>query len=265
MMLRATRFAICLSLMATPSYASVFLDDMTWTELKASIASGSTTIIIPIGGTEQNGPAMALGKHNVRVKILAEKIAEKLGNTIVAPVVSYVPEGTIDPPMAHMKFPGTITIPDSTFNQLLESAAKSFKHAGFKTVVFIGDHGSYQKNETAVAAKLNKEWAGGSTRAFAAIDYYNIAQGAYVDALIAKGLLKSEIGTHAALADTSLQLAIAPDMVRMDKIANGRTPGAADGVYGGDPKRASTGLGQLGVDLIVAGTVSAIQNFTAAQ
>jgi creatinine amidohydrolase len=264
-MRRIARFAICFSLMVSPSYASVFLDDMTWTELKASIASGSTTIIIPIGGTEQNGPAMALGKHNVRVKILAQKVAEKLGHTIVAPVVSYVPEGTIDPPMTHMKFPGTITIPDATFNQLLESAAKSFKHAGFKTIVFIGDHGSYQKNETTVAARLNKEWAGGSTRAFAAVEYYGIAQGAYIDALMAKGHPKSEIGTHAALADTSLQLALAPSMVRMNRITNGPPLGSADGVYGGDPKNASAKLGQLGVDLIVAGTVSAIQNFIAAQ
>jgi creatinine amidohydrolase/Fe(II)-dependent formamide hydrolase-like protein len=158
-----------------------------------------------------------------------------------------------------MKFPGTISIPDATFNQLLESAVKSFKHAGFKTIVLIGDHGSYQSNETAVANKLNKAWAGGGTRVFAALEYYALAQGAYVDALVAKGHPKSEIGTHAALADTSLQLAIAPDMVRAGKIAK---LGAADGVYGGDPKNASAALGQLGIDLIVDGTVSAIRNFT---
>jgi creatinine amidohydrolase len=260
-MLRTALFAIMILLFATPSWASVFLEDLTWTELRDAIAQGSTTIIIPIGGTEQNGPAMALGKHNARVKILAEKIAEKLGKTIVAPVVAYVPEGAIDPP--HMKFPGTITVPDTAFNQLLESAAKSFKHAGFKTIVLIGDHGSYQKNETAVATKLNKEWAGSSTKAFAATEYYNLTQGAYVDALIAKGHPKSEIGTHAALADTALQLAVAPDMVRLEIIKNGPVLGAADGVYGGNPKNATAELGQMGVDLIVAGTVSAIQNFIA--
>jgi creatinine amidohydrolase len=251
---------IALALLTTSAQASVFLEDMTWTELRDAVARGATTVIIPIGGTEQNGPAIALGKHNVRVKFLAEKVANKLGNAIVAPVVSYVPEGAVEPPQAHMKFPGTITIPDATFNQLLESAAKSFKHAGFKTIVFIGDHGSYQKNESAVAAKLNKEW-GGTTRAFAATEYYDLAQGAYVDALIAKGHPKSEIGTHAALADTSLQLAVAPNMVRLEKIKNGPQLGQADGVYGGNPKNASVELGQMGVDLIVAGTVSAIREF----
>ena len=49
---------------------SVFLEDLTWTELRDEIGAGKTTIIVPIGGTEQNGPAMALGKHNRRVKLL---------------------------------------------------------------------------------------------------------------------------------------------------------------------------------------------------
>lgn len=261
-MFKAATLALFILVLTSPCKASVFLEDLTWTELRDDIASGKTTIIIPIGGTEQNGPAIALGKHNIRVRILAGKIATQLGDAIVAPVISYVPEGTIDPPTAHMKFPGTITIPDATFNQLLISAARSFKHAGFKTVVLIGDHGSYQTNETVVAAALNKEWAG-SPRAFAALQYYTMSQGPYAAALVEKGHAKSEIGTHAALADTSLQLAVAPETVRSDKIKSGTKFGPADGVYGGDPALSSVELGQLGVDLIVNGTVSAIRKFIA--
>ena len=244
---------------AALAQAGVFLEDLTWPELRAAIEQGSTTVIIPIGGTEQNGPAMSLGKHNIRVKILAEKIALKLGNTLVAPVMAYVPEGSIDPPTAHMNFPGTLTVPDAVFNQVLESAAKSLKHAGFKNIVLIGDHGSYQSNEMLVAEKLNKQWVKSEFRAFAAVQYYAASQGSYVDALVAKGFAKSEIGTHAALADTSLQLAVAPETVRIDKLHSSLT--AADGVYGGSPKNSSAALGQLGVDLIVAETVSAIQEF----
>jgi len=50
---------------------SVLLEQLTWTELQEQVKAGKTTIIIPIGGTEQNGPHMALGKHNVRVAALA--------------------------------------------------------------------------------------------------------------------------------------------------------------------------------------------------
>jgi len=88
---------------------TVFLEELTWTELRDLIRSGKTTVILPTGGTEQNGPHMALGKHNVRVKALAEKIARGLGNALVAPVLAYVPEGGIAPPTGHMRFPGTIT------------------------------------------------------------------------------------------------------------------------------------------------------------
>src|SRR5436190_4201925 len=129
----------------------VSLDDYTWTELATALNAGKTTIIVPIGGTEQNGPHMALGKHNARVTVLAQKIAQALGNALVAPTLAYVPEGSVNPPAAHMRFPGTITIPDATFEKLVEYAARSFKLHGFRDIVLIGDHGDYQKSLKAVA------------------------------------------------------------------------------------------------------------------
>lgn len=257
-------FLLLIFFLTKSAQASVFLEDKTWTELRDEVAAGTTTIIVPIGGTEQNGPAMALGKHNFRVKFLAEMIATKLGNTVVAPVIAYVPEGTINPPLAHMKFPGTITIPDKVFMDMLDSASRSFKHAGFKTIVLIGDHGSYQNDLTIVADRLNAEWKD-TAHVFADREYYNLSQHQYVDALRANGAKDSEIGTHAALADTSLMLAVDPSKVRTEKIASGPKLGSADGVYNGDPKNASAKLGQLGIDLIVNGTVEAIMNFTATQ
>ncbi len=256
-----------LLLLATflPASASVFLEDQTWTELRDQIAAGTTTIIIPIGGTEQNGPYMALGKHNARVKFLAEKIATKLGNALVAPVIAYVPEGKIEPPTAHMKFPGTVTIADAVFEAILESAARSFKHHGFKTIVLIGDHGSYQKDMSIFATKLNKEWAKSGVAVFASTEYYTLSQTKFGDLLKEKGFKESEIGTHAGLLDTSLMLAVDPAMVRMNRITSGPKLGASDGVYGGDPTKSSAELGQLGIDLIVNGTTQAIQNFISKQ
>jgi creatinine amidohydrolase/Fe(II)-dependent formamide hydrolase-like protein len=238
--------------------ATVFVDDLTWTELRDAIRAGKTTVIVPVGGTEQNGPHMALGKHNARVKALSEKIARALGNALVAPVVAYVPEGSVDPPTAHMRFPGTITVPDATFEKLLESAARSFKLHGFRDVVFLGDHGSYQKDLQAVADRLNREWAATSVRAHAIPEYYRVTETVYVEALRSRGYSGEEIGTHAALADTSLTLALAPGMVRSEQLQSGAKLGRADGVYG-DPRRSTAELGQLGVDAIVAQTVTAIR------
>jgi len=248
-----------------PGAASVRLEDLTWTELKAAIEGGTKTIIVPVGGTEQSGPALALGKHNARVQVLADRIAAALGHTLVAPVVAYVPEGNIDPPTGHMGFPGTLTISDATFKALLTSAAESLRHAGFTTIVLLGDHGGYQADLTAVADALNKAWQKSPARVFADRNYYDITEHGYVQALLAAGAKQSELGTHAGLADTSLTLALAPNLVRTGELAKGNSFTAADGVYGGDPTRSTAALGQLGVDLIVEGTVADIQNFIAKQ
>lgn len=242
--------------------ASVFLEDMTWTEVRDAVNQGKTTIIIPIGGTEQSGPYVALGKHNIRATIIAGKIAEELGNAIVAPVIAYAPEGGFNPPTEHMKFPGTITVPDDVFEKTLETAANSFAVHGFKNVVFLGDHGGYQKDIKVSVTRLNKAWAGSGIRAINPPEYYQMSSDGYAELLRKQGYKDNEIGTHAALADTSLQLAVAPQMVRQAELKSAPKPTQADGVYGGDPRRSTAELGKLGIDAIVQVTVQAIRRDT---
>ena len=260
-------FLLCVFLAATrPALAqgrdSVFLQNLTWTELRQDIRAGKTTILIPIGGTEENGPYMALGKHNVRARLLSERIAQRLGNALVAPVLAYVPEGRIHPPTGHMGFPGTITIPVGTFEQTLEYAARSFKHAGFRDIFFLGDHGGYQRYEVTVADRLNRRWAHTPVRAHAMQTYYRVTQTEYVQALRRLGYSNEQIGTHAGVADTSLMLALDPRLVRLRQLRSNPNPGPSEGVYG-DPRRSSAALGQLGVDAIIAQTVAAIRKDTA--
>ena len=259
-MFKSLLIAAALISATPPAHAEVFLDNLTWTELRDAVAGGSTTVIVPIGGTEQSGPHLALGKHNARVKVLAQLIAERLGKTLVAPIIAYVPEGQIDPPTEHMKFPGTISLTDGTFIKMLEETGRSLRHAGFTHVVFIGDHGGYQSDLVTAATALNKEWAG-KGKALGLRQYYSIAQNEYVEALHQAGMADNEIGIHAALADTSLVMATVPQMVREGKLADKASANPANGVYGGSPARSSAALGQKGVDLIVAGTVTEIQKF----
>ena len=238
------------------------IEEMTWTEVRDRVAGGATTILIPIGGTEQNGPHMVLGKHNVRVRVLADEIAKHLGNALVAPVIAYVPEGSISPPVAHMRFAGTVSISDAAFESMLESTARSFKQHGFREVVFLGDHGSYQKNEDKVAQRLNREWAKDpSCRVHALLDYYRVTQTTYVAALRGKGFSEAEIGLHAGLADTSLALAVDPALVRKDAMSGASSSDKSLGVSG-DPRKATAELGQLGVQQIIQTSVAAIEGFT---
>ena len=75
MLARACSLLSLALIVAAPALAqppdTVLLEELTWTELRDAIGAGATTILVPVGGTEQNGPHMALGKHNVRVRVLA--------------------------------------------------------------------------------------------------------------------------------------------------------------------------------------------------
>lgn len=259
---------LCVALPAL-AQKSVYLEELTTQEVAAMVIRSPAVpsiVIIPIGGTEQNGPHMAIGKHNTRVKVLAGRIAQQLtaGNlpTIVAPVVSYVPEGAINPPTEHMKWPGTVSISEDAFKSMLLSAARSFKQHGFTSIVLIGDHGGYQSALAAVETTFNKENKEKSkTRVHFIADYYHATastQSGYIAALRAKGLSDYEIGTHAGSADTSLQLAIDPIAVKPEKFAESAKLGRPGGTLG-DPKAASVALGQIGVDATVKMSVLAIQ------
>jgi len=262
---------LCLGLAAAPAApaqgqasAPVRVEDLPSTELRDQVRAGRTTIIVPIGGTEQNGAHMTLGKHNAQVKQLAETIARALGNALVAPVVAYAPEGEVAPPTAHMRYPGTITVPEDAFERVLEYATRSFRLHGFRDVVFLGDHGGCRKSEQAVADRLNREWAATPVRVHAVDEYYRVAATDYPQALKRRGFGDDEIGTHAGLADTSLALAVDPGLVRTDVLRSGAAIANADGVRG-DPRRSTAELGQLGVDAIVARTVEAIRRSVARQ
>ena len=239
---------------ATPT---VQIEELTWTELRDRIAAGTTTVLLPLGGTEQNGPHMALGKHNVRVRVLAARIAQGLGNAVVAPVLAYVPEGSIAPATQHMRWPGTISIPVAAFEALLDGTARSLHRHGLCQVVLLGDHGGYRSSLDRVAARLNSEWARTPCRVHALPEYYRAASADLARALKAQGFSAAQIGTHAGLADTALMLAIEPALVRTQTLAG--TAPDADGVAG-DPRRATAELGRAAVEHIVDTTVAAIKD-----
>jgi len=188
--------AACIAALLSPLAAAqptLFLDELTSPEVAAAVKAGKTTILVPIGGTEQNGANIVLGKHNVRARTLAADIAARLGNALVAPVIAYVPEGSIDPPTGHMRQAGTISIPPDAFEKTLEGAARSFLRHGFTLVVLLGDHGGYQASLHRVAAQMNRR--GARPAVLVPKDYYRELE-------------------HAGPADTDLTLAIDPKLVR---------------------------------------------------
>src|SRR5688572_17473840 len=110
---------------------TVLLEQLTWEEVRELLKAGKTSIIVATAGTEQKGPHMVIGEHKFILEYTTDKIARQLGNALVAPIITYVPEGNWDPPGGHMRMAGTITLPNDRFMTLLEHTAKSFKGGGF--------------------------------------------------------------------------------------------------------------------------------------
>jgi creatinine amidohydrolase len=253
---------------------SVYLEELTWTEVRDGMKAGKTTVIVPTGGTEQGGPHVVLGKENYVVTYASGEIAKRLGNAYVAPTLAYVPEGKLDPPTGHMRFPGSITLPDEAFIQVLLWTGRSFKAGGFKDIVLIGNSGGNQDGLKAAAEKLNKEFAGSDVRAHFVPDYYystapeNSRELSPFDQwIIEQGVPKDEIGSHVGVRDTSTLMAVEAlsyrkgQLIRWDKLAKG---GGFDGSgVTGNPTYASVAFGNRGLEIKIAAAVKQIQTLTA--
>jgi creatinine amidohydrolase len=234
---------------AAQSTGAPMLEQMTWDEVRDAIKAGKTTIIIPIGGTEQNGPHMVLGKHNYIVTFAAKLMAERLGNTLVAPTIQYVPEGNYNSPNFGQK-PGVISNPSPSYDNLLDAAARSLKVHGFTDILFIGDSGGNQAGMTNVANKLNAEWQGQGPRVYALNEYYSKARDDFRAWLLAQyGYDAATVGSHAGISDTSQMLYVLPGGIRKDRIKP--LGGGPDSGVSGDPTKATAEIGKMGIDFKV--------------
>ncbi len=238
-----------------PATDTVWLEQMTWMDVRDALAAGKRSVLIPTGGTEPNGPWVALGKHNVILQANCESIARRLGKALCAPVIKHVPEGDIDPPTGHMRTPGTISLRDDTFRALLTDTAESLIAGGFTEVLFIGDSGGNQAGQQAVAEALSRKYAG-RARIFHVPAYYDY------DAVIAhmagKGLVEGKQEDLHDDAFTTLNMYVVdPESVRFNAR---RTAGRAsiNGVDLSDAAR-NAELGRQIVEFRAAFTVESIQ------
>jgi creatinine amidohydrolase/Fe(II)-dependent formamide hydrolase-like protein len=229
---------------------------MTWKEVRQALLEGKTTVIIPTGGTEQNGPHVVLGKHNFIVRYTAGQIAKTLGDALVAPVLSYVPEGAITQPEGHMRFPGTLSVSDAVFANVLRFTAESMRQHGFKTIVFLGDSGGNQAVQQQVADDLNRIWQMDGVQVIQAGDYYR--NNGQVDFLRKQGFTDVLIGSHAGIRDTSELMAVHSEGVRQAALKNYSQANFIEVGSDGDVSKASAALGKVLLELKIKAGVKQI-------
>jgi creatinine amidohydrolase/Fe(II)-dependent formamide hydrolase-like protein len=240
---------------------TVFLEELTWDELRDLIRAGKTSVIVATAGTEQKGPHMVIGEHKFALEYTTDRIARALGDAIVAPIILHVPEGGYDPPSGHMRYAGSITLPEERFRILVENTVKSLKASGFRNIILLGDSGGNQDGMRAVAEKVNEEWKGTGVRAHFIGDYYAKAQMDQRRYMI--GSLKvapGDIGSHAGMMDTSELLFINSSYIRSDRLG----PGTAESGHSGDASKASKELGAVLLKIKIENAVNHIKASIAA-
>lgn len=195
------------------AYDTVFMEYMTWMEVRDAIKSAKTTVIIPTGGVEQKGPYSAIGRHNFSLEITTEQIAKKLGNALVAPVVAFVPQGSIEPKSKHMLYPGTISVREEVFVELLVDIANSLKAHGFKDVILLGDNGGNRSGLAKAEQKLAKAWSGSGTNIHYIREFYDNPR--WKKWMKSRGIVEVSEGYHDGYRSSAVMMLFDPMVARM--------------------------------------------------
>ena len=185
----------------------VWIEELTWMEIRDAMKAGKTTALIVAGSTEQNGPYVPTGKHVFVLRATADAIARKLGDALIAPAIPFEPG-------SFSTTPGTIQVRDTTYDALVEDQAESLKANGFKHVILIGDSGGNQRGLERVAKKLSAAWAGGDATIHYVKEYYDswtAADGAWPSLGIPKTM---DEGIHDDYSVNSIIATVDPEKIR---------------------------------------------------
>lgn len=150
---------------------SVWLEELTVTEVADAINGGKTTALILTGGVEANGPHLAQGKHNYVLSQTGESIARSLGNALIAPIVTVEPAGNVSAePQVGRAGP---RISQATYLALLTDMGDDLRGMGFTTVLYLGDSGSNTRGMQNAANALNEKYNGAPANFYHIPEYYD--------------------------------------------------------------------------------------------
>lgn len=241
---------------------SVFIEDLTSPEVRDAIAAGLATAIIYAGSTEQNGPHMALGKHNFIAHYVAGRIAEELGDALVYPTLPFAPAGDPLAKTGHMAFPGTVSLSAEVFETVVRQVAVSAIAAGFRQVYLMGDHGGGQNELRRAAESLDKEARPKGIRVHYVPDLYFKEKEQMRAYLAMRGI---PFDAHAGTDDTSEIMFIdsAGKWIRRDKLAASDSTQRPRTGVDGDPTKATPEMGGVFIGYKVANALAQIRAFRA--
>jgi creatinine amidohydrolase/Fe(II)-dependent formamide hydrolase-like protein len=119
-----------------PEPNTYYLPDMTWIEIRDHIKNGRDTLLIVVGGYDNNGPYTVLDKHQLIVKHVLNKLAQYVP-ILIAPLIPFAPSRDL----TSNSSPGTLEISQPLFVSLVVEFLKAYQQQKFKTLLLATDHG----------------------------------------------------------------------------------------------------------------------------
>jgi creatinine amidohydrolase len=197
---------------------TLLIEEMTWPEVRDAIKGGKRRVIVMLGAMEQHGPHMPIGTDTYLGYATGVRLAGRLGDALVAPVVS------LGYSVGHLPMAGTVSIEESTLEAVIVDVCRSLAHHGFREIILLCSHGGNYHALANVLPKLRSEHA--SIRISAITDFDEWLEAAKEFAR-REGLDMTRVGVHAGQGETSLMLVWRPDLVQMDKAVEGFTGDAS--------------------------------------
>jgi creatinine amidohydrolase/Fe(II)-dependent formamide hydrolase-like protein len=202
-----------------PARDSVWIEELTYLEVRDAMKAGKTTALVMAGSTEQNGPYMSGGKHQYAIKLVGEAIARKLGNALIAPII---PIEAGNPDNKYLEW-GSIYFTPETFQAVVRDIATSLKGMGFTTVILMGDSGGNQGAMKAVAEALTTKYPDAPQRFIFIPEYYDyssvqkLVQSSGIPEKIEIGASQGSDGLHEEYGIDALMALYDPKTIRLEQ------------------------------------------------
>lgn len=192
---------------------SLLIDELSSVQIRRLIDDGWDTVIVPLGATEQHGPALPLCVDNVHGVETALRAARLLGRTLVGPVV------TLGYSIEHVRFAGTVSLSQTTLAGILHDIAESHARTGFRLVYFWLGHGGDNPVLQDMLPRLEAKWPGCYVTGLRDLARY--VSETWDRVPLEAGIALSASGSHAGEFETSMMLAARPELVQMEAAEQG--------------------------------------------
>lgn len=206
-------------------------ETLTWEEIAALRHAGLDSVLLPVGATEQHGPHLGVGMDSVNARLLSEAVSAQTGVPLL-PVVSYGCS------LGHSRrWPGTIALQPGTLTETVVQIYEWVQVFGFRRLFIVNGHVGNAAPLRCALELIRSRFD------HALVRLCNVAE---ISPRVRAEFFADADDWHANAAETSLMLAGAPEMVRVDKIATADDPDRTSGLVFTHPVNRTSANGVTG-------------------